>query len=64
MSSPTSPPLHHLGQHSPKSHSAGCSPPETGVANEAKEFPKVGYLHEDDKGQRLRQLELSDGWQR
>ncbi|XP_003974126.2 myocyte-specific enhancer factor 2B [Takifugu rubripes] len=64
MSSPTSPPLHHLGQHSPKSHSARCSPPEAGVANEAKEFPKVGYLHQDDKGQRLRQLEISDGWQR
>lgn len=66
MSSPTSPPLRHLGQHSPKSqpHSARRSSAEAGAANEAKEFPKAGYLHEEDKGQRLRELEISDGWQR
>lgn len=60
MPSPASPPLHHLRQqHSPESRR---SPQEAG---EAKEFPKAGYLQGDDKGQGLRQLEISSsGWQR
>uniref|UniRef100_A0A3P8SIM9 Myocyte enhancer factor 2b n=1 Tax=Amphiprion percula TaxID=161767 RepID=A0A3P8SIM9_AMPPE len=67
MSSPTSPPLHHLRQHSPMSNpdSARHTPPESGPANGAKEFPKASYLQdEEDGGQSLRQLEMSDGWQR
>ncbi|XP_029905336.1 myocyte-specific enhancer factor 2B [Myripristis murdjan] len=73
MSSPTSPPLHHLRQHSPMSNpdSACHTPPEPYPANERKEFPKAGYpplaqqLGDEEKGgQPLRQLEISDGWQR
>ncbi|XP_035502675.1 myocyte-specific enhancer factor 2B [Scophthalmus maximus] len=67
MSSPTSPPLHHLRQHSPISDlgSACHTPPETRPANETKEFPKGGYPQDEKEGgQPLRQLEMSDGWQR
>ncbi|XP_039984798.1 myocyte-specific enhancer factor 2B [Xiphias gladius] len=67
MSSPTSPPLQHLRQHSPMSDpdSACHTPPETRPANEAKEFPKAGYpQNEEEGGPPLRQLEMSDGWQR
>ncbi|XP_026200997.1 myocyte-specific enhancer factor 2B [Anabas testudineus] len=67
MSSPTSPPLHHLRQHSPISNpdSARHTPPETHPANERKEFPKAGYpQEEEERGQQLRQLEMSDSWQR
>lgn len=62
VSSPTSPCHHPLRQHSPESQpdSARRSPPEAGPANEAK----AGYLHEEGKGQGLRQVEISDGWQR
>ncbi|KAF7662974.1 hypothetical protein LDENG_00221100 [Lucifuga dentata] len=64
MSSPTSPPLHHLRQHSPigNHESAGHSPPETCPANEAKEFPKTSYPRDEEK--RGHHLEISDGWQR
>ncbi|XP_071782072.1 myocyte-specific enhancer factor 2B [Centroberyx gerrardi] len=73
MSSPSSPPLHHLRQPSPMSNpdSARHTPPEPYPANERKEFPKAGYpavaqqLGDEEKGgQPLRQLEISDGWQR
>ncbi|KAK5870042.1 hypothetical protein PBY51_024706 [Eleginops maclovinus] len=67
MSSPTSPPLHHLRQHSPISNpdSACQTPPEARPANETKEFPKVGYPQDgEEEGQPHRQLEISDGWQR
>ncbi|CAJ1060239.1 myocyte-specific enhancer factor 2B [Xyrichtys novacula] len=67
MSSPTSPPLHHLRQHSPMSNpdSARHSPPDGCPANETKEFPKAGYPQDaEEGGQPLRQLEISDGWQR
>ncbi|XP_076009527.1 myocyte-specific enhancer factor 2B [Genypterus blacodes] len=67
MSSPSSPPLHHLRQHSPigNPESARPSPPEACPANEAKEFPKAGYPQDEEKGgPPLRQLEISDGWQR
>ncbi|XP_031174210.1 myocyte-specific enhancer factor 2B [Sander lucioperca] len=67
MSSPTSPPLHHLRQHSPMSNpdSARRTPPEARPANETKEFPKAGYPQDEEEGgQPLRQLEISDGWQR
>ncbi|XP_034557901.1 myocyte-specific enhancer factor 2B [Notolabrus celidotus] len=67
MSSPTSPPMHHLGQHSPMSNpdSARHTPPEGCPANETKEFPKAGYPQDEEEGgQPLRQLEISDGWQR
>lgn len=62
VSSPTSPRQHHLGQPSPENQpdSARPSPPEAGLAGEAK----AGYLHEEGKSQGLRQLEMSDGWQR
>lgn len=67
MSSPTSPPLHHLRQHSPMSNPdlARHTPPETHPANGTKAFPKGSY-HQDGEegGQSLRQLEMSDGWQR
>lgn len=65
MSSPTSPPQHHLRQHCLENQpdSARRSPPEDGLASEAKELPKTGYLHEEGKGQGLRQLGISDGWQ-
>lgn len=67
MSSPTSPPLHHLRQQSPMSDlESNChTPPETRPANEAKEFPKAGYPQDEKEGtQPLRQLDMSDGWQR
>ncbi|XP_035508562.1 myocyte-specific enhancer factor 2B [Morone saxatilis] len=68
MSSPTSPPLHHLRQHSPMSNpeSARHTPPEARPTNETKEFPKSGYPQDEEEGgqQPLRQLEISDGWQR
>ncbi|KAM3875965.1 myocyte-specific enhancer factor 2B [Diretmus argenteus] len=72
MSSPPSPPLHHP-RHSPMSNSdSAChTPPEPYPANERKEFPKAGYPpmaqqlgDEEKRGQPLRQLEISDGWQR
>ncbi|XP_053285800.1 myocyte-specific enhancer factor 2B [Pleuronectes platessa] len=66
-SSPTSPPLHHLRQHSPISDlgSACQSPPETGAANGTKEYPKAGFPQDEKEGgQPLRHLEMSDGWQR
>ncbi|KAE8294344.1 Myocyte-specific enhancer factor 2C [Larimichthys crocea] len=67
MSSPTSPPLHHLRQHSPMSNpdSARHTPPEGRPANDTKEFPKTGYPQDEEEGgQPLRQLAISDGWQR
>ncbi|CAG04863.1 unnamed protein product [Tetraodon nigroviridis] len=66
MSSPASPPQHHPRHRSPENQPdpARRSPPEAGLANEAKEFPKAGCLHEKGKGQGLRPLEMSDGWQR
>lgn len=67
MSSPTSPSVHHLRQHSPMSNpdSARHTPPEACSANETKEFPKGGYPQDEvEGGQPLRQLEISDGWQR
>lgn len=67
MSSPTSPPLHHLRQHSPISNpdSAHHSPLETRSANGTKEFPKSGFPHDrEEGGQPVRQLEMSDSWQR
>ncbi|XP_056270828.1 myocyte-specific enhancer factor 2B [Pseudoliparis swirei] len=66
-SSPVSPPLHHLRQHSPMSNpdSARRTPPAALGANETKDFPKARYPQdEEDGGQPLRQLEISDGWQR
>ncbi|TNN39400.1 hypothetical protein EYF80_050431 [Liparis tanakae] len=65
--SPVSPPLHHLRQHSPMSNpdSARRTPPAARRPNETKDFPKARYLQdEEDGGQPLRQLEISDGWQR
>uniref|UniRef100_A0A665T356 Myocyte-specific enhancer factor 2B-like n=1 Tax=Echeneis naucrates TaxID=173247 RepID=A0A665T356_ECHNA len=67
MSSPTSPPLHHLRQHSPMNNldSACHTPPEIRPAGETKEFPKSGYVQDEKEGgQQLSQLEMSDGWQR
>ncbi|XP_031724356.1 myocyte-specific enhancer factor 2B [Anarrhichthys ocellatus] len=67
MSSPASPPPHHLRQHSPMSNpdSARQTPPEARPANETKDFPKAGYQQgEEEGGQPIRQLEISDGWQR
>ncbi|XP_056132974.1 myocyte-specific enhancer factor 2B [Lampris incognitus] len=73
MSSSTSPPLHHIRQHSPMSapDSVRHTPPERYPTNERKEFSKAGYpplaqhLGEQEKGgQPHRQLEISDGWQR
>ncbi|KAM7410213.1 hypothetical protein PAMA_001589 [Pampus argenteus] len=67
MSSPASPPLHHLRQHSPISNpdSTRHTPPETNPANETKEFPKAGYPQDEGEGgQPLRHLEICDGWQR
>ncbi|XP_013872189.1 myocyte-specific enhancer factor 2B [Austrofundulus limnaeus] len=63
MSSPPSPSLHHLRQRSPDV--ARRSPPESHPANRTKEFPKASYLQgQEEKGQPLRQLELSNSWQR
>ncbi|XP_037530736.1 myocyte-specific enhancer factor 2B [Nematolebias whitei] len=63
MTSPPSPPLHHLRQHSPDA--ARRSPPESHPANRTKEFHKACYLQgEEERGQPLRQLEMSDDWQR
>lgn len=67
MASPTSPPLHHLRQHSPMSNpdSARHTPPDSHPANGTKEFAKTGYPQDQEEGgQSLRQLEMSDGWQR
>ncbi|CAI5639878.1 unnamed protein product [Oreochromis niloticus] len=67
MASPTSPPLHHLRQHSPMSNpdSARHTPPDTHPANGTKEFAKTSYPQDQEEGgQSLRQLEMSDGWQR
>ncbi|XP_067369344.1 myocyte-specific enhancer factor 2B isoform X1 [Channa argus] len=67
MSSPTSPPLHHLRQHSPISNpdSARHTPPEAHLANERKEFSKTGFTQvEEEGGHPLRQLEMSDSWHR
>ncbi|KAM4548023.1 myocyte-specific enhancer factor 2B isoform 1-T1 [Odontesthes bonariensis] len=67
MSSPTSPPLHHLRQHSPMSNpdSAHRTPQEIQSANGTKEFPKANYPQDEEEGgQSLRQLQMSDGWQR
>lgn len=70
--SPTSPPVRHLRQHSPMStsDSAHHTPQEPYPANEREDFPKGGvpYLAqhgaEEKGGLPLRQLEISDGWQR
>ncbi|KAK6320389.1 hypothetical protein J4Q44_G00094960 [Coregonus suidteri] len=70
--SPTSPPLHHLRQHSPVStpDSACHTLQEPYPANEREEFPKGGFPYpaeqgaEEKGGLPLRQLEISDGWQR
>ncbi|CAB1324445.1 unnamed protein product [Coregonus sp. 'balchen'] len=70
--SPTSPPLHHLRQHSPMStpNSARHTPHEPYPANEREGFPKGGVPYpaqhgaEEKGGLPLRQLEISDGWQR
>ncbi|XP_075895750.1 myocyte-specific enhancer factor 2B isoform X2 [Nelusetta ayraudi] len=61
MASPTTPPLHHLRQHSPMSNpdAARRTPPDACPPNEAKEFSKAGYPAGDGP-----QLEMSDGWQR
>uniref|UniRef100_A0A3Q3VLE6 MADS-box domain-containing protein n=1 Tax=Mola mola TaxID=94237 RepID=A0A3Q3VLE6_MOLML len=67
MSSPASPPLHHPKQHSPMSNpdSAHRTPPDARSANGAKEFPSAGYPNDgEEEGQPLRQLAISDGWQR
>ncbi|XP_041861332.1 myocyte-specific enhancer factor 2B [Melanotaenia boesemani] len=67
MSSPSSPALHHLRQHSPISNpdSTRHTPPEKKPANETKEFPKASYPQDaQEGGQPFRQLEMSDGWQR
>ncbi|CAN9500571.1 unnamed protein product [Ophioblennius macclurei] len=67
MPSPPSPPLHHLRRHSPMSNpdSTRHTPPETRRANGTKELPKGGYPQDEEEGgQPLRQLEMSDGWQR
>ncbi|KAM3619710.1 uncharacterized protein V6R79_012412 [Siganus canaliculatus] len=67
MSSPSSPPMHHLRQHSPMSNpdSARHTPPEAHPANETKQFPKASYPQDEaEAGQQHRQLEISDGWQR
>lgn len=59
MSSPSSPPLHHLRQHSPMSNpdSAHHSPPEGRPTNGTK----AGYPQDEEEGG---QLDISDGWQR
>ncbi|XP_062306230.1 myocyte-specific enhancer factor 2B [Osmerus eperlanus] len=69
--SPASPPRHHLRQHSPMSNSDSThhSPLEPYTANELEDFSKGGYppAHhtlEAKGGLPLRQLEISDGWQR
>ncbi|PWA21025.1 hypothetical protein CCH79_00007326 [Gambusia affinis] len=67
MCSPSSPRLHHLRQHSPTGNGdvARHSPPEAHPANRTKEFPKAGYPQDgEERGQPVRQLEMSDGWQR
>ncbi|XP_015254910.1 myocyte-specific enhancer factor 2B [Cyprinodon tularosa] len=67
MCSPTSPRLHHLRQHSPTSNPdlARHTPPEAHSTNRTKELPKAGYPQGgEERGQPLRQLEMSDGWQR
>uniref|UniRef100_A0A3B5LWH4 Uncharacterized protein n=1 Tax=Xiphophorus couchianus TaxID=32473 RepID=A0A3B5LWH4_9TELE len=67
MCSPSSPRLHHLRQHSPTGNAdvARHSPPEAHPANRTKEFPKAGYPQDgEERGQPVRQLEMSDGWQR
>ncbi|KAM9383870.1 myocyte-specific enhancer factor 2B isoform 1-T2 [Pholidichthys leucotaenia] len=61
MSSPGSPPLHHLSQQSPMSN----SPTESRPPNGTQEFCKARYPQdEEEEAQSLRQLEMSDGWQR
>ncbi|XP_021459396.2 myocyte-specific enhancer factor 2B isoform X1 [Oncorhynchus mykiss] len=70
--SPTSPPVRHLRQHSPMStsNSAHHTPQEPYPANEREDFPKGGVPYpaqhgaEEKGGLPLRQLEISDGWQR
>uniref|UniRef100_A0A3B3X615 MADS-box domain-containing protein n=1 Tax=Poecilia mexicana TaxID=48701 RepID=A0A3B3X615_9TELE len=67
MCSPSSPRLHHLRQHSPTGNAdvARHSPPEAHPANRTKELPKAGYPQDgEERGQPVRQLEMSDGWQR
>ncbi|XP_046883565.1 myocyte-specific enhancer factor 2B [Hypomesus transpacificus] len=69
--SPASPPRHHLTQRSPMSNpdSTHHSPLEPYPANELEDFSKGGYppaqhTVEAKGGLPLRQLEISDGWQR
>ncbi|KAJ7993094.1 hypothetical protein DPEC_G00268860 [Dallia pectoralis] len=70
--SPTTPPLHHLRQHSPMSgpNSAHHTPQEPFPANEREEYPKGSVPYsaqhggEEKGGPPLRQLEIGDGWQR
>ncbi|KAM9848569.1 myocyte-specific enhancer factor 2B [Aulostomus maculatus] len=64
---PPHPPPHQIRQHSPISNpdSASHTPPESCPTNHTKEFPKTGYpQEEEDGGPQLRQLEMSEGWQR
>ncbi|MEQ2269257.1 hypothetical protein XENORESO_001951, partial [Xenotaenia resolanae] len=67
MCSPSSPHLHHLSQHSPASNPdlPRHTPPEACPASRTKELPKANYPQGgEERGQPLRQLEMSGGWQR
>ncbi|KAK5605252.1 hypothetical protein CRENBAI_017053 [Crenichthys baileyi] len=67
MCSPSSPHLHHLSQHSPASNPdlPRHTPPEACPASRTKELPKADYLQGGEgRGQPLRQLDMSGGWQR
>nr|XP_040040475.1 LOW QUALITY PROTEIN: myocyte-specific enhancer factor 2B [Gasterosteus aculeatus aculeatus] len=65
MSSPPTPPLHHLGQHSPMSNPDSGAPPEAAPPTAPRTFPKPGYAQDEEGGgQPVRQVEISDGWQR
>ncbi|MEQ2170694.1 hypothetical protein GOODEAATRI_002876 [Goodea atripinnis] len=67
MCSPSSPHLHHLSQHSPASNPdlPRHTPPEACPASRTKELPKADYPQGgEERGQPLRQLEMSGGWQR
>ncbi|XP_008305507.1 myocyte-specific enhancer factor 2B isoform X2 [Cynoglossus semilaevis] len=67
MSSPTTPPLHHLRQPSPISDldSACRTPPERQPSNGTKEFPKGRYPPEEkEAGQPVRPSEMIDSWHR
>ncbi|KAL1023051.1 hypothetical protein UPYG_G00035840 [Umbra pygmaea] len=70
--SPASSPLHHMRQRSPMSptDSAHHTPQQPYPANERDEYPKGGVHYPaqhgggDKSGLPLRQLDISDGWQR